>query len=153
MATRREELYPEIKRLREEEGLMWREIGARLGLATQTVHDYYSDPDNSKHMERHRRWQANDVATCERCGGRMPGATARRGGRCMACHREIDAAAILARLEDVAEMYREGMPVREIAAALGYGPNSNPPQISEAFRRGLLTDDDRRYQARRKDAA
>jgi hypothetical protein len=53
--TNRERLYPEIKRLREVEGLMWREIGERLGLSLKTVHDYYSDPDGSKARARARR--------------------------------------------------------------------------------------------------
>jgi DNA-binding transcriptional regulator LsrR (DeoR family) len=35
-------------------------------------------------------------------------------------------------------MYREGMTQREIARELGYGPNSIPPEITEARRLGLI---------------
>lgn len=140
MATRREQLYPEIKRLREVEGLMWREIGERLGLAKTTVQDYYSDPDNSKHMERHRRWQKNDFATCPVCGGQMTGNALRRNpaATCAACERKARAERRAERLQLVARMYNDGATTREIADALGYATRSTPPEVTQARRLGLI---------------
>lgn len=69
--------------------------------------------------------------------------------RCRPCRFKREAAAHRLRVEDVAEMYREGMSMREIARTLGYGDNSNPHEITEAFRLGLLTDADRRYSLKR----
>lgn len=114
--TRREELFPEIKRLREVEGLMWREIGECLGLSLKTVHDYYTDPTNERHRARHARWALKDYGTCEDCGGRMSGSAVRKGyARCGGCR--------VARLrngrERMVEMRREGMNNKDIAAALG----------------------------------
>jgi hypothetical protein len=135
--TRREQLYPELKRLREVEGLQWREIGERLGISRQTACDYYSDPDGSKHRERNLPWRAKDFSQCPECGGRM--SAARFGGeRCRECHVRREARAFEARLEDVAEMYREGKTLREIADALGYGPNSFAPEVTQARQRGLI---------------
>lgn len=42
------------------------------------------------------------------------------------------------RIQQIAEMYRQGLSMREIAAALGWGDNSRPPEITEAHRRGLI---------------
>jgi DNA-binding NarL/FixJ family response regulator len=42
------------------------------------------------------------------------------------------------RLERVADMYRAGMPIREIAESLGYGPKSVPPEVVHARRQGLI---------------
>lgn len=68
----------------------------------------------------------------------------------MKCHRAIEAAAVLAKLEDVAEMYRSGMPVAEIGRVLGYKGTSKPPEITKCFRMGLLTEADYRYPPRRR---
>ena len=57
---------------------------------------------------------------------------------CDACRKELDAVARRARIEHVAEMIREGLSYREIAAKLGYGPNSRPPEVTEAHRLGLV---------------
>lgn len=152
MATKRERLYPVIKRLREDEGLKWREIGERLGISLKTAWDYYDDPDNSKHMIRHRRWQATDYSECPGCGGRM-GHERKGHERCADCHRKREQMATDAKLHDVAEMYREGLSQREIAAMLGYGAHSSPPEINEAFRRGILRADERRYDLARVEAA
>lgn len=35
-------------------------------------------------------------------------------------------------------MYNAGLPLREIARALGYGPNSNPPEVVAARKLGLI---------------
>jgi orotate phosphoribosyltransferase-like protein len=113
--TRREELLPEIRRLRDVEGLMWREIGARLGLSLKTVHDYYSDPTNQRHRERHARWAVKDYGTCGDCRGPMSGSAIRRGytrcGRCrVARWRKVR--------DRMVEMRRDGMNNVDIAAAL-----------------------------------
>lgn len=145
--TKRQRLYPEIRRLREDEGLMWREIGRIMGLSLKTVSDYYYDPDG--HVAAARK-AASDVRTrkvCPTCGGQMG---PRRCGseQCRKCADEQRARGFECRLDDVAEMYREGMSLREIARELGYGPNSTPPEVTEARRRGLLTD--YRYEAVRR---
>jgi DNA-binding NarL/FixJ family response regulator len=42
------------------------------------------------------------------------------------------------RLDDVAALYNEGASQREIAAYLGYGPTSIPPELDQARKRGLI---------------
>lgn len=59
--SRRAELYPIIKRMREEEKLPFTQIGARLGLSKQTVSDYYHDPTGARILARKRK------ARCESC--------------------------------------------------------------------------------------
>ena len=51
----------EASRLRDE-GLLLREIGARLGVSAKTVHAWLSDPDGSKARERKQRYRAICVA-------------------------------------------------------------------------------------------
>jgi hypothetical protein len=80
--TKRERLYPEIKRLREAEGLMWREIGERLELSLTTVHQYYSDPDGSKVAAR----KAKTNGVCIDCGGRTVGDGSTTPMRCRRCN-------------------------------------------------------------------
>lgn len=71
---------------------------------------------------------------CSRCGG------SRWAGRehCRPCENEIRTLARETRLEDVALMWDAGMAQSDIARELGYGPNSNPPQLSELMRRGRI---------------
>jgi HNH endonuclease/pRiA4b ORF-3-like protein len=54
----------EASRLRQE-GLLLREIGARLGVSPKTVHAWLSDPDGAKACERKQRYRA----VCVACGG------------------------------------------------------------------------------------
>jgi hypothetical protein len=139
--TRREQLYPEIKRLREVEGLTWREIGERLGLSLKTAHGYYTDPDGSKHLERHRHWNAKDrvAGQCARCPAPISGRTVRTGGSlCVPCWRAEQARSKRERMDDIAQLWNEGAPVEEIKAYMGYGPNSNPPILSEMMALGLI---------------
>lgn len=81
-ATRREEMVPIVRRLRDERGLMWHEIGAELGIAKQTACDYYKDPTG----EIARARKAKNDGTCIDCGG-----ATKSGGerippvRCHAC--------------------------------------------------------------------
>jgi ribosomal protein L37AE/L43A len=144
--TRREELLPEIRRLRDVEGLMWREIGARLGLAKATVHDYYSDPTGEAARARKVASDERTAGVCEDCGGRT-GPRRKGCARCRKCNTERKQGAWLARLEGVAELYRDGKSYREIADHLGYGPSSHPPEISYARRLGLIGYRNRGYGA------
>lgn len=137
--SRRTDLYPIIRRLREEDGLTWAEISDRLGVARQTAHDYYRDPTGERHRARQEKYRPKDFYPCERCDGQISGSAYRHGSRrCYACRRKQEQTAVDLRIDDVAEMYREGMSQREIAKALGYGPNSHPPELTEARRRGLI---------------
>jgi hypothetical protein len=77
----------EASRLREE-GLLLREIGARLGVSAKTVHAWLSDPEGgSKARERKRRYRA----ICVDCGGpcyrQGPYAEAWRCETCERAHR------------------------------------------------------------------
>lgn len=58
--------------------------------------------------------------------------------RCRACHREREAKAHRARLEDVAAMFNEGMSMAEIASELGYGPGVMPKEVTLARQAGLI---------------
>jgi transposase len=137
--SRRSDLHPIIKRLHEEDGLTFKEIGAQLGIHLKTACDYYSDPTGEKYQERQQRWRPKDWVPCPRCGGKMSGATARRNGEaCRECYLTIARRGRDERVEDVAAMYREGLPIKEIARQLGYGLNSTPPELTEARRRGLI---------------
>jgi hypothetical protein len=129
----RAERYEQIKPLREA-GLMWREIGERLGISLKTAQDIYSDPLGQKRNRRQRESQARLRRPCPNCGGLM----ARSSESCRACEFAARKRARLARLEDVAAMYNEGLPIREIAQEIGYGPNSIPPEMTGARRLGLI---------------
>jgi hypothetical protein len=90
------------------------EIAARLGVDRRRVHEALA-------------------ARCA-CGARMN----IRAERCRECFERIEALAVAARLDDVAALYNEGASQREIAAYLGYGPTSIPPELDLARKRGLL---------------
>lgn len=62
----------EAARLRAE-GLLWREVADRLGVAIPTAHAYVADPDGSKSAARKRSY----AAACERCGGATDGSNGR----------------------------------------------------------------------------
>jgi len=72
----------EASRLRHE-GLLLREIGARLGVSTKTVHAWLSDPDGSKARERKQRYRAICVACGRPCYRQGPYAA----WRCEPCER------------------------------------------------------------------
>lgn len=134
--TKRERLYPEIKRLRED-GVVFREIGQRFGLATSTVFDYFSDPTGNAAKARKVASDASLKRQCPKCDGPM--GPARSGSQtCHPCYAREVRAGHQCRIEDVAEMYRSGMSQRAIARELGYGENSVPPEISIARRMGLI---------------
>lgn len=76
-------LAPIARELREKEGLKYREIAERLGVATSTVDEWCKDPDRSKHRERRLRYGGN----CIDCGKRTDGSRGveRAPKRCLAC--------------------------------------------------------------------
>lgn len=139
--TKRERLHPEIKRLREDEGLMWREIGERLGISLKTANDYYRDPDGAQHRARHKDWDAKDrvAGSCPACGGVMRGSSVRAAAaKCVACYRAEMSAAKRERMDDIRTLWEEGASERAIADYLGYGPNSKPPILSEMMSLGII---------------
>lgn len=60
----REQRVAEVRRLREQ-GLLFREIGGRLGIATNTAQEYFNDPDGAKVRAR----KEARVGVCVDCGG------------------------------------------------------------------------------------
>lgn len=83
--TRREQLYPMIRRLREER-LTFREIGEQLGISVQTAHDYYSDPRAVKVRAR----KARNDGVCVDCGGPTKDSGSNHPpDRCKACYVEL----------------------------------------------------------------
>jgi hypothetical protein len=89
--TKRERLYPEIKRLREDEGLKWREIGERVGLSKSAVHEYYADPTAEKVHER----KAKGIRACVDCGApcNTDGSVTDACERCAPCSAKANGAA------------------------------------------------------------
>lgn len=124
--TRREHLYPEIKRLREDERLMWREIGQRLGLAKSTVHDYYVHPTHES--DRARRDQYTGM--CAECGGRTNngGSAAGPPTICKDCLNPAwTREQVLAALREWGDDHG-GIPPREIDTRPGHDGNGQLPQ-------------------------
>jgi len=72
----------EASRLRHE-GLLLREIAARLGVSAKTVHAWLSDPDGSKARERKQRYRA----ICVACGGPCYRQGPYEAWRCETCER------------------------------------------------------------------
>jgi hypothetical protein len=147
--TKRERLYPEIKRLREDEGLKWREIGERVGLSPKTAFDYYNDPAGVKAAQRKHESDVRTRMTCGRCGG-PTGPRRWKAETCATCYVEELKRAKRERMDDIAQLWNEGATIHEIRAYLGYGPNSNPDILSEMMRLGLI--EARREGYRRKHA-
>lgn len=67
--TTRDEKVAEARRLRDDEGLMFREIAERMGVAVQTVDSWLNDPDLAKQRARRKRY----VVACSECGGPTDG--------------------------------------------------------------------------------
>lgn len=111
--TKRERLYPEIKRLREDEGLMWREIGERLGIALTTAQDYYADPTGEKARVR----KLKNARACLDCGKTIntDGRVTNVQLRCVKCAAKVTGAArkvwtedaIVAAIQEWASIYGE----------------------------------------------
>lgn len=75
------ELVAEATRLRGE-GLMWREIGARLGISHKTACQWVNDPDG----QRMRARKDSYATACVDCGATVSGSDGpREHPRCLAC--------------------------------------------------------------------
>jgi predicted transcriptional regulator len=123
--TRREELYPEIKRLREEEGLMWKEIAAHIGLSLSTVHDYYCHPTHEEDRARRLKY----TGTCRECGARTNNGGAASGPPevCLQCLQpEWTKEQIIEALRDWGDDHG-GIPPREVDTHVGYEGNGRLP--------------------------
>jgi hypothetical protein len=103
--TKRERLYPEIKRLRERDGLTWREIGERLGVSLTTACDYYLDPTGDSARAR----KAKTNGACRDCGQPTTSDGSYIPERCRPCRFAFDHAAsvawIIDSIRDWAEMF------------------------------------------------
>jgi hypothetical protein len=154
---RRSELHPEIRRLREDVGLTWREIGARLGISLKTAHDYYTDPTGDVARGRRRRYDATEKSRaanrrrqrtpeyrgrCEDCGALKGIGSEKRGYRlCHECETRLRRAQHAALLDRIENMWNhEGMTGKQIAAALGRpaGERSVSTDLQELRRAGRL---------------
>jgi hypothetical protein len=79
--TAREEKAATVRALREE-GLPWREIGERLGIALSYAHGLYTDPTGERDRERKRRYER----PCVDCGKTInPNGIAEDVVRCRDC--------------------------------------------------------------------
>lgn len=75
----------EVRRLRDEEGLMFREIADRLGVAKTTAADYYYDPTGEMADARKRCYER----ACTGCGKTInPNGIKREATRCVKCNGE-----------------------------------------------------------------
>lgn len=112
----REEIAPRIVALRAE-GLTWREIGERVGLALSTVQQYGTDPDGTRARAR----KAKYAGTCVDCGTATHGhngraAAPKRCGSCAPAHRfGLDPA----ETEATVALYRSGLSLREVGEVMG----------------------------------
>jgi hypothetical protein len=81
----RAERAREIARLRDSEGLPFREIARRLGVAPSTAQIYYADPDGARQRRRREAYRG----TCRTCGRPTSGAQGRRKApaHCADCSR------------------------------------------------------------------
>jgi hypothetical protein len=81
-AVKTPERVAEARRLRDEEGLILREIAIRLGAAPSTIHAWLSDPDGSQLRARKDSY----AGVCVDCGGPTSGSQGRRAQpRCQEC--------------------------------------------------------------------
>lgn len=79
---KRAERYEQVRALREDEGLKWREIAERIGIALTTVQDVYNDPTGERKNARSRAAWKRHARPCPHCGTPMGhDATA-----CFKCH-------------------------------------------------------------------
>jgi hypothetical protein len=83
--TRRERLYPVIAELREQ-GLTFKQIGARLGISLKAAHDYYTDPTGDKARAR----KLKNARPCLDCGKlvNVDGRRTNPAERCVQCNND-----------------------------------------------------------------
>lgn len=126
----REQKVAEAKRLRSE-GLIYREIGERLGVSLTVVYRWlnpisaekrrisdraYRERNRAKRRAYDRQYKRTHKAECPQCGGKMDRSTARRGGLCLPCHEDrVDS-----RARQIERWWGEGLKLKEIAAKLGW---------------------------------
>lgn len=67
---------------------------------------------------------------------------------CLACENHLRRKARKARDDDIVAMWDEGMAQADIAAELGYGPNSAPPELSRLMHEGRIQARRAGYRAR-----
>lgn len=116
------ERVAEAIRLREEEGLIYREIGERLGVSTGTAFEWCADPDGSRLRAR----KAGYRGACIKCGATTSGCNGpgKAPLRCIPCGQEhvaeVKRAGHRAMVERVERLWAEGRTLRQIALAMGW---------------------------------
>ncbi len=118
------EVLAEARRLRDQ-GMLLRGIAERFGVSVKTVHAWLTDPDGSALRARKDSY----AGVCVECGGWVSGHAGRNGRslRCTTCGSCLGgvrggrtvAARALPRRERIAVLYRQGMPLAEIAREVG----------------------------------
>lgn len=124
-----------------------REIAERLDVPYKTVWNALN-PERARELsarsrERHRekrraydRERTRNLRTiCETCGNPCGAGSANRNTkRCMPCRK----AKRSARDDQIVAMYQEGMPLREIAARLGWARNGLSRYVARLRREGRI---------------
>lgn len=124
----RDEEREEAKRLLDE-GLTLQEVAERLGYrnhasAWRLLHPAEAKADtardNARRRDAKRAWEnEHDRGTCP-CGTPLVVGSRRRGTKvCRECHDEMVAVGTAMKRERIAELWAQGLKLREIAAVLG----------------------------------
>ena len=101
--SRRSELHPVIVQLRAQ-GLVWREIGERLGISLQTAHEYATDPTGEKAHARKTKARCRDCGTSIRSD--HPSYPQLRCVPCDSAHRRTSYKAwVIDRIQDWADRF------------------------------------------------
>jgi DNA-directed RNA polymerase specialized sigma24 family protein len=113
-----------VRQLRDNEGLIWGEIGSRLGISRSTAHSLYHDPTREKEKVRKARYNGS----CVDCGASTRYGSSGPYERCDRCSRMREAerrrAERDARGRQMIEMRRGGLLNYEIAQRLGCSPEA-----------------------------
>jgi DNA-binding CsgD family transcriptional regulator len=139
------EWHDEAKRLRAE-GLMLKEIGARLGRPVQTVHAAVTE-ENARRRAYKEAWRREHYrGTCERCGG----PTERRRVRlCRPCWVAQEKERVHPRAEQIVAWWAEGRTLAEIGERLGWSKGHLSMEMHRLRAKGY----DLPFRYRRKQAA
>lgn len=133
-ADTRQHLYAQIRPMRDDDGLKWREIGERLGISLTYAQDIYTDPSGEARAARHRRFAASHRANCDECGVlRPPGSV--QGKFCAACLAARRERRAFARAGIIADLWEEGRTMQEIADLLGWTKNHCGVEIARIRQR------------------